>query len=702
MGKKKNKNNSEHIRDDDPEWLKDWDTERGYTKDDDLGFVNPPPHYHGGVNPTPWWQREPDLSEKIEDIVNPYQVGDTITDAYFRKFAPLLSPAFNVEVIKGDEWGKHWGDKPAVRYASEGKLKKAQVQAKLIAALSSVTEGKQPNIKLRSEFVTLAKEIWAEIIKDRHDWERENAKRTKPEGLHRAPVVDWGLSFQGDKGEAMPDKWRDKIEANEKFVNRLTEIMDERRTFYHTINPMRGRVILSNAYDKVNRDQLANDNTKLKAIHDMLVEKGGSLNDVFQTRKDDTDAIDADGYPTLNSEDYPAQYDKDTREKIRALMFNVVVASFVSGDKAEEHWVKPMHLSLDTLNANSHRLGKVKSTQGIQNISRDVWRDGLSHILKGVELDENNPMCGGGLSDDIERDRRERAKAKAKQGTGAKKAVKGKGKGGKLGDDVFGKNAGGAEGEQMRFNLRARERMKQQVVNVVRDVFMQNYQRSFSGGHRVGALGVKQAYKHRLDKFNLMRRKTVIDTVKYHFTILVDTSGSTYTVNATYDRALGQSIVKGSQVIAQELAVMIAVLEGFKEADPALSSRFTLIPFGSFPVEVSWNVNADQAIQAFNNSDVYTGGGTDIVQALQAAQAGLTPNIQNIVFILTDGEDDGVETMWKEIVKDTQGKAHAFVFGDNDYRNGLETFGEVNVTLIGDENEFGIRFRETIKKMINV
>ncbi len=697
MRRKKSRKN----HNDEPGWLKSWDAERGLSQGGDHGgghSFNPPVYHPQPVKPTQWWHREPDISEQIEDIVNPYQKSDALTEGYFRMFARMMAPSFNVEVYSGNKWGKVWGLKPVVRYSIQGEsLNRMQVQARLIASMSSVVNAKQPKVNLRRAMNDKLVEISKAELKA--------LQTDKSNNLAHGSLNEWyAFPFQGKEGEEINDHLRLVKVGNEEYVNRLSEVLDERRAFAEEVKAYRKRRTLATAYDKVNRKQLRSNTKKLKAVVEMLKPKGGSLNHVFKHRHA-TEGVD-------NPEFNPARYDKETREQIRLLSFNVVLGTFIAQEKAAQHWVKPMRDMLKALQDEEKALGNVKTTAGVVRVVRRVWENTLKDgLLEGLEYDAQNlPQAGGGLGTEIARVRRE-AKQALKGGTGARQANQGVNhRLNRLLGIKGGNHPSTYNGQLDILNRQSIRRLMENIKAVVRDEFIRNDLNAWESGHRRGKLNVKQAYKHRLDKYNLFRRRTVKE-VGYHFTIAIDVSGSVNAHSMGENDKEGESSLKptSATVFAQEWGVLKAMLEAFKEMDIGLKSRFTLLSFDTMPTELTWNVNAAEALQTLNGLHIPYGGGTEISHALKAVEKGLTVDMENIVFVLTDGNDfnpEEVQARWKHIVKVVQGRAWAYCFNPKGVESEPEhtnpqrdAFG-VNVTQVVNDKHFARHLRETVKTML--
>ncbi len=590
-------------------------------------------HGMGGVK---WWEKQKDLTDEIDDIVNPYVVRDELTEQYLENFARILSPRFRAIILKGETWGKSWKPK-AIRYPTSIKMRKVQAQAALIRAISSLEHGERPMLSM------FGKVKWV-------------VKSNTPLNQSVDPFDTMPLASVIDRYGATVFN-RVHVTAVEEYLRRVAELLDERRTVRLTTDKLRGGKRLLNALASLDKSQTKQRQKAFVKILDTIREdKNANIKDIFERLC----SVDNSKSSLINEE--------ETRERIRSVLMSIVFDTFVLGLTPDRRtWIPEMKAALSGMEKHRPDLARVKTTRGVVSVVKRMYEDGLHELLKGTSKIPEESQCGGGLTQDS-----------LASGDRAKKLT--------VASPNYSVRAHLNRASQLSAESGvAVKSLRERLSTTVREFFLRNARVAHVGRYRSGKPIKRRLYRHRLGDVKLMGRRILEDEKKYHLLIAVDVSGST-----------GSRFGHGLSILNIELAVIQGLIDATKGY---AQFKFTIIPFNQEPMVLCQDANHDEAEHALNKTHMPTGGGTSIARALKSIVPRMTANTENLAFVLTDGYDHApsVRPAWTELNR----VANAWAFTLKlDEAPTVNTFGDLNNSLVESLEEFNVKFRYALSKML--
>jgi len=582
-----------------------------------------------------WWRKDELTLADVEDIVNPYGSLSENAHRYFKQFASLLSPQYEVSFVAGGEWNKDHR-KNRIEYVVNSE-KELVVQASLIQALSGLILGREGN---------------ANKIK-RSDFEKPRIK--------------------GEK------------KAHEQILNHILDKLDEKRTMAEFVKDFRGARKLHGALKQHEARQAQEHKKKFLLLKKKIAsKKNEKLEHLFKEVLSHSDYEQRYGTKNVNQ----LLIDKKLREKIRYVLVTEVLNTFLFGGTPTKSWTPEMRAALTALKKETQAIQAANSTPKLEQALVRAWHSGLYKLLNGATyITRDTDSIGGGIKGILDNAQKNELKGKQQQG-------------------------GLKAGKETLASLRAR--LMGQLKAKIKDFFMRNERIEYRGRFNSGKPHKKMLYKHRLGEFKLFGKRILKDRKNYHIILLIDVSGSTI--------GSDESRIDPDYPLVKELVTTEALIKATQGQHRTL---YTIILFNYNPQVLVSRATPQKALSALH-SEIEIGGGTDIRNALEEAEKHLMPssNNNNIVFVLTDGQDspENTKESWDNLRKNHN--AWAFVFPDpyNQVRNplelklkkwlkvaagnaysidvGLSTFGNKNATLINDYQLFPKQFKDSLMALL--
>lgn len=616
----------------------------------------------------------------VKNIVNPYEGKSESLRSYYEQFSAYVSPLIDVSVEEapGDEWVKDW-TRRVVGYVARGDTDKAVARSLLLRALADLTYGSAPNTPkpLRVQRALGSyRDLSREYQEAYADWSKE--------------MAEYSLEYQNAQRENRPCKLADPsrkeprqpstvdIQAQgtpaldwpgiQRYLNGMVSMLGERRSLPDLVEEYAAADLIYTQLDEYDSERALKSHEGFLELIKKIEVTGLDIRDIFKK---------AD--PRASSELLSRT---DIREEIRQGIVREIMAAFLYPRIVpQDGWTPEMKAAIDAMMTHRKDMVSQNSTEGIANVMVQAYQDGLWELIENAEYVESPQYGGGGGNIVCQIDHTDSTLGKGQpNGQGQCSHCQGQGKQGKNQQPCpkcGGRPPGYGRGLE-------RRHLKSDLKIALKEFIQDNESVEFVGNYRSGKPLANRLYKHRLKEDKLFGRQVEKDDKDYNFIVALDVSGSvSYGANDT-------ETYEGS-ILDQEVTALWAIIKA------AVGSRrvtFSTITFDSYPTILGTDMSAEEMLDLLKHKFVFTGGGTSISNAIRECEKLIDETKNNVVLVMTDGEDygDQVSAAWRDLLRKHYGWAFTFA-------NNPGTFANKQVSVVDTAN-FGSELKKAFHTIL--